>query len=250
MNNDARTLNSLSIIVPAYKAETFIVPSLLNIDKVLRGLVKNYEVICVVDGGADKTFDLASNLAKKTRNIKVVGYSQNRGKGYAVRYGMKLAKGEMVGFIDAGLEIDPKSLKNLIEIQKKENADIVVGSKRHPGSIVQYPVLRQIISGLYYYLVKLLFNPKLSDTQAGIKIFKKGVIKKIIPSLHINGFAFDIEMLIQAKNSGFNEIYEAPIYVKMVDSEKSSTINSWSKLLAASLRMFYDTIGLFFRIGR
>ncbi|OGM15594.1 hypothetical protein A2V56_00190 [Candidatus Woesebacteria bacterium RBG_19FT_COMBO_42_9] len=250
MNNDSGRLHSLSIIVPAYRAEEFIVPSLVKIENVMRGLAESYELICVVDGGVDKTYALAANLAKKSRTIKVAGYSQNRGKGYAVRYGMKLAKGEILGFIDAGLEIDPKSLKNLIEIQKKENADIVVGSKRHPDSIVQYPVLRQIISDVYYYLVKLLFNPKLSDTQAGIKIFKRGVIKKILPGLHIDGFAFDIEMLTQAKNSGFNEIYEAPINVSMVNSEKSSTIDSWSKLLLASLRMFYDTVGLFFRLSR
>ena len=71
-----------------------------------------------------------------------------------------------------------------------------------------------------------------------------------MPKLKVNGFAFDIEMLIQARNSGFNEIYEAPIYVKMANSEKSSTIDSWNKLLFASMRMFYDTLSLFIRLGR
>ena len=240
----------LSIIVPAYKAQDFIVASLSRIDKVVGELAASYEIICVVDGKVDAAYDLVSNLAEKSKTIKVVGYSKNRGKGYAVRYGFKKARADMIGFIDAGPEIDPISLKELIYTFKVKKADIVVGSKRHPKSKVSYPAFRRVISNIYFFLVKFLFNPQVSDTQAGVKIFKKKVINKIMPKLKVNGFAFDIEMLIQARNSGFNEIYEAPIYVKMANFEKSSTIDSWNKLLFASMRMFYDTLSLFIRLGR
>lgn len=250
MSKDVRPLNSISIIVPAYKAEAFIVPSLVEIDKVVRELSKTYELICVVDGVVDDTLKLAKSLAEINPHIRVLGYQKNRGKGYAVRFGMEKARGEVVGFIDAGLEIDPTSLKELIDIFKDKRADIVVGSKRHPKSKVEYPAFRHLISNIYYLFVKLLFSPGVSDTQAGVKIFKKKVLDGIIPKLQIDGFAFDIEMLVQAKVSGFGKVYEAPIKVSMVNSDKSSTINSWTKLLTASLRMFYDTALLFFRIKR
>ena len=248
MKNDIGFLSSLSIIVPAYKAESFIVPSLVEIEKVVREYAKSYEIICVVDGKVDKTYDLANNLAKKSGKIKVLGYQKNRGKGHAVRFGMAKARGEIVGFIDAGLEIDPSSLRELIKVQKNEDADIVVGSKRHPKSRVTYPTIRKIISIFYYYLVKILFNLEISDTQAGVKIFKKKVIETVFPKLRIDGFAFDIEILTLSKLSGFGKIFEAPIYVRMVKTEKSSTLDSMTKVLMASMRMFYDTIYLYLRL--
>ena len=240
----------LSIIIPAYKAESFIVKSVKEVDLVLGRLTNSYEIICVVDGKVDDTFSLVKELTEKNRKIKVLSYKNNRGKGYAVRYGMMKARGKLVGFIDAGLEIDPESIVKLLEVQKKENADIVVGSKRHPNSKVEYPTLRQIISVIYYFLVKILFRPKVTDTQAGVKIFKGSVIKKILPRLHINGFAFDIEVLMQANILGYKKIHEAPIFVKMVKAEKSSTLDTSSKIFSASIKMFIDTVGLFFRLKK
>ena len=240
----------ISMIVPCYKAETFIVSSLTHVDAQMRRLTRDYEIICVVDGKVDNTFDLASNLAKKLRNIRVVSYLKNRGKGYAVRYGMKLAKGKCVGFIDAGGEIDPASLVELVKIFNEKKADIVVGSKRHPNSDIVYPPLRRVFSFVYLYFVKMLFGIKLSDTQAGIKLFRKEAIKKLLPNLRVNGFAFDIEMLTLAKIFGFKGIYEAPIKVRMVKGETASTIGNIWQLVNTSFEMVYDSLKLYSRIQR
>ena len=238
----------ISIIIPVYKGESFIVPSLKKIDSVLRRITRNYELICVIDGNVDKSFELARELAEEYPKIKVFGYKRNRGKGYAVRYGMKKAMGKIVGFTDVGLEIDPKSLVTIIDTFYRNNADVVVGSKRHRDSVVIYPGFRKFVSFIYYYFVKFLFKVKVTDTQAGIKVFKGSVIRKIYPELKINGFAFDIEILALCERHGFTHIYEAPIYVRMIKVGKSSTINSLSRLFVTSLQMFYDTLRLFIRL--
>src|SRR4030042_5958536 len=95
----------LSVIVPAYKQERTIVRDLRQIEKILQQIRYDYEIICVVDGKLDKTFDNAKRI--ESNKLKVVGYESNKGKGHAVRFGMVRARGDLIAFIDAGLEIDP-----------------------------------------------------------------------------------------------------------------------------------------------
>ena len=238
------------MIVPCYKAETFIVSSLTHVDAQMRRLTRDYEIICVIDGIVGDSFAKATNLARNNVNIKVFGYEKNRGKGFAVRYGMKRAKGEIIGFIDAGGEIDPASLVELVKTFDNKKADIVIGSKRHPNSDVVYPFLRRVFSLVYLYFTKVLFGIKLSDTQAGIKLFKKEVIKKLLPRLSVDGFAFDIEILTLANVYGFDKVFEAPIKVRMVQKEKSSTIGNFWQLIHASFEMLADSLKLYSRIQR
>lgn len=231
----------LSIIVPAYRQEKTIRKDLENIDATLRnGLVDyKYEIICVVDGNVDNTQAEAEKV--KSPNIKVVTYEVNKGKGYAVRYGMVRSKGELISFLDAGMDISPKGIMMLMAHMKWYNADVIVGSKRHPVSRVNYPIFRHILSIGYHMGVKLLFSLPLTDTQSGIKIFKRNVLEKVLPRLLVKRYAMDIEMLAVAKHLGFGRIYEAPIEV-MFDSRTS--VISWKVIL----RMLWDTLAVFYRL--
>lgn len=233
--------NFLSVVVPAYKKEISIREDLENIDKVLsEGLQDtDYEIICVVDGYLDKTLEEARKV--RSPHIKVIGYEKNGGKGYAVRFGMSRSKGDLVSFLDAGMDISPASIMMLMAHMQWYNADIVVGSKRHPVSKVNYPLLRHILSIGYHLGVKFLFGLPLTDTQSGIKIFKRQVLEKILPRLLVKRYAMDIEMLAVAKYLGFNRIYEAPVEVTF--SKSTSTI-SWRVVL----RMLWDTLAVFYRL--
>src|SRR5216683_2769253 len=97
------SIKLLSIIVPAYKQEKTIIRDILNIKSILEELGYNYEIIIVIDGMIDTTFQKVSQL--RSRRIKVMGYEKNQGKGHAVRYGMLHANGDIIGFIDAGMDI-------------------------------------------------------------------------------------------------------------------------------------------------
>ena len=231
----------LSLIVPTYKQARTINRDLRNIDKVLKSSLDGvkYEIICVVDGEVDRTY----KEAKKIRNprIKVFSYSQNRGKGYAVRFGMARARGDLISFLDAGMEISPASITMLMAHMQWYNADIIVGSKRHPASRVNYPLRRHIFSIGYHILVKILFGLSVKDTQSGIKVFKRRVVEKVLPRLFVKKYAMDIEILAVANLLGFTRIYEAPIEVKF--NKRTSRIN-WQTIL----RMMIDTLAVFYRL--
>ncbi len=228
----------LSLIIPAYKQERTIKEDLENIDSTLRRglpLEYDYEIICVVDGFLDKTFENAKKL--KIKNLKVLGYEKNLGKGHAVRVGMKEAKGDLISFLDAGMDISPKGIMMLISHMEWYNADIIVGSKRHPVSRVNYPILRHVLSIGYHIGVKSLFGLPLTDTQSGLKIFKRKVVDVILPRLLVKRYAMDIEMLAVAKYLGFNRIYEAPIEVKF---DKRTSNIKWTTIFKMFWEFFID----------
>ncbi len=232
----------LSLIVPAYRQEKTIKEDLENIELTLQKglpLEYDYEIICVIDGFLDKTYQNAKKV--KSNKIRVIGYKDNSGKGHAVRVGMKEAKGDLISFLDAGMDISPKGIMMLMSHMEWYNADIIVGSKRHPVSRVNYPILRHVLSIGYHVGVKVLFGLPLTDTQSGLKIFKRKVIEAILPRLLVKRYAMDIEMLAVAKYLGFNRIYEAPIEVKF--DNRTSHIK-WTTIF----KMFWDTSAVFYRL--
>ncbi len=233
----------LSVIVPAYKERT-IKRDLEDIDNTLReGLPEdyNYEIICVVDGSPDDTEEQARKV--KSPKVKVLSYEKNMGKGFAVRYGIEHSKGELVSFLDAGREIHSRGIMMLMAHMDWYNADIIVGSKMHPVSQVKYPIIRRILSLGYYLITKILLRVAVRDTQSGLKIFKRKVLEKILPKLHVQRYAMDVEMLALAEYFGFRRIFEAPVEIQY--NFKSLTHASTLKDI---LRMFWDTFFVFYRL--
>jgi glycosyltransferase involved in cell wall biosynthesis len=200
----------LSVIIPVYKQEKIIKKDLQKIDKTLKQIRYDYEIIAVVDGKSiDKSFREIKKL--KLQNLKVFGYKNNHGKGYAVRYGMARTKGDYIAFIDSGMEIDPNGISLVLEHMEWYNADIIVASKQHPASQVNYPFDRKIISFGAHLISKFLLGINVHDTQTGLKIFKRRVLIKVLPRLLVKNYAFDLEILSVANKLGFTKIYEAPI---------------------------------------
>jgi len=230
-----------SVVIPAYKQERTIVRDLKKIKEVLEDVRYDYEIVVVVDGMVDKTFKNAKKV--KSNKIKVVGYQKNKGKGHAVRYGMARSKGDLVVFIDAGMDIKPQGIPMLLEHMLWYESDVIVGSIRHSASKVRgYPFKRKIYSFGYHTLTKYLFGLHITDSQRGLKIFKRKVLEKVLPRLLVKEFAFDIEMLSVARRLGFEKIHDGPVEMdarKMrYSSIKSSTVFS----------MLRDTLAVFYRL--
>lgn len=239
MGREAKKL--LSVIVPAYKQEKTIQEDLTRLESVLRKIRYDYEIICVVDGKVDRTFQQAKRV--KSPKIRVIGYEKNHGKGYAVRYGMAQSKGDIVAFIDAGMDIDARGLPLLLEHMIWYDADVIVGSIRHSASKVYgYPLKRKIYSIGYHLLTKILFGLKVTDSQRGLKLFKREVLEKVLPRLLIKEFAFDIEMLAVAKRLGFEKIHDGPVEMD-ASKFKYSSIRS-----STVLSMLVDTLAVFYRL--
>jgi len=105
--------NLVSLIIPAYKQEKTIVEDLMQIKGALDQLRYDYEMIVIIDGKVDKTFEKAKKF--ESSKVRIFGYDTNHGKGYAIRYGMERAKGKIIGFIDSGMDLDPNGLSILLE---------------------------------------------------------------------------------------------------------------------------------------
>jgi len=235
----------VSIIVPAYKQEKSILTDLENISNVMSKTRWDYEVICVVDGNLDKTYENAS----KTIDPKIIvcGYDQNKGKGYAVRYGMAKSDGDFIAFIDAGMDINPNGISLILEHMIWYDADIIVASKRHSASKVHYPFVRKIYSLIYQILVRILFNLRVRDTQVGLKVFKRAVLEKVLPRLIVKKFAFDIEILAVSNYLGFNKIFDAPVEIKL--DIFNSSFNPAKVIFNKHIwQMIFDTIAVFYRM--
>ncbi|RJQ25249.1 glycosyltransferase [Candidatus Parcubacteria bacterium] len=232
----------ISLIIPTYKQEQTIVKDLLRIKNVMDQLRYDYEMIIVVDGKVDKTYKKVKRI--ESSKIRVFGYEHNHGKGHAIRFGMARAKGEIIAFIDSGMDINPNGISMLLEHFEWYSADIIIGSKLHPVSKVEYPLVRRILSWGYRFLVGTLFGLTVKDTQVGIKFFRREVLEKVLPRLLVKTYAFDIEVLAVANYLGYKRIYEAPIELDFGGMSSITTKNFW----AVVLNMLIDTLAVFYRL--
>ena len=196
--------------------------------------------IIVNDGSTDNTQREALKFRK--RNVMVVGYSKNAGKGNAILCGMAHASGNYVIFLDSDLEIGPAYAFDLLSTAAASGAGVAILSKNHPLSSTNFPAYRKFLSRGYYMFAKILFRIPVSDTQTGCKVFRADVLGQVAGFLAAKRFCFDLELLAYVNMLG-HAIIEKPIDV-VFRREKSRIRTS------SVLEMFADTILIFFRYHR
>lgn len=228
----------ISLVVPSFKQASTIRRDLRILDNVLQSLHITYEIILVIDGDIDGTSDIVRST-EDLRHVHIETLPHNHGKGYALKHGFSLATGDIVGFIDAGGDIDYECIRIMVDLMNFSHADIVIGSKRHELSIIEYPLMRRIYSMGYQMINQALFHLHVRDTQVGVKLFRHEVISTILPHIQINRFAFDLELLVLARIFKYGHIVESPVRIRHAFS---STINIFS-----ALQTLADTLYLYFR---
>jgi len=184
--------NGVSVIIPAYNAEDKIVKTLMKVEEILDRTVQDYDIIVVNDGSKDETKKVVRSYAEADPRIKLVSYVQNVGKGYALRKGTLEADKDIIIFLDSDSEIDSDHIGAYVKAL--EDYDMVIASKRSPYSEYRAPIMRKILSASFNILVKLLVGIKYSDTQAGLKAFKRDAFEKIMRMGLVKRFAFDVEL--------------------------------------------------------
>lgn len=232
-----------SLIIPVYKQEKTIKHDIEEVLSILSETHTNFEIIPVIDGALDRSFSEAKKVADP--RVRPVGYQTNHGKGYAVRYGFSQARGDFIGFKDAGPDLKARALPVMLAQFEFQQADIVIGSKRHPDSKGKYPFIRKILSWGYQKFTKLLFGLDVTDTQVGMKIYKRKVLEDVLPRLLVKKFAFDIEILAVAYHLGYRKIYEAPVEIDLFSGVSSI---SWVKMFPVISNMLKDTLAVFYRL--
>ncbi|HBG47733.1 MAG TPA: UDP-glucose:dolichyl-phosphate glucosyltransferase [Deltaproteobacteria bacterium] len=232
----------ISVIMPAYNEGHHIYENLKETHSVFSRTGRDFELVLVDDGSADSTFFQARRAALEFGNIIPVRIAVNMGKGSALKEGFKHAQGDYVIFLDADLDLHPLQIKGLLRAMRDSRSDVIIGSKHHPASRLDYPLPRKIMSRAYAAALKALFGLPLRDTQTGLKIFTHAALKKAFPKVICRRYAFDIELLAHAHEAGF-KVTEAPVVLSFRRQM------SWGRIKAADVaRMALDTLAIFLRL--
>ncbi len=220
----------LSVIIPCYNEGKCIKENVLKVDNFLKTILtkEDYEIIAVSDGSKDDTLSIIESI----KEIKGIGYTENKGKGGAVKYGIEHALGDYILFMDADLSTDLSAIKDVLTNINKYNA--IIGSRHHKKSniIKKQPFSRVFIGWCCRKLVNLKFHFHLTDTQCGFKAFKTSFAKKMIKKQTINGFAFDVEYLYIAYLNK-QSLLEIPV---TWSNDEGSTVSP----IKSSIRFFKD----------
>ena len=203
----------LSVIIPAYNEEKRLPKTLRDIDKYL--MTQNYEseIIVVSDGSTDRTVEIVKELMSEIKNLKILDFKENFGKGFGVKEGMLKAEGKYRLFTDADNSTSIDQIEKMWPFFE-QGFDVVIGSRDIKGAILDPPqpwqrrltgeafkIIRKIIVGLW----------EIEDTQCGFKAFTERAAKDIFTKVKILRFAFDPEILLIAKKLGY-KIKEIPVY--------------------------------------
>ncbi len=223
----------ISVVIPAYNEEELIEKTLSTYLDFLDENFKSYEFIVVNDGSTDSTVD----IVKRFKEVILISYSQNRGKGYAVKRGILRATGDYIFFTDADLSFSPLNILSAMNIFKVSNTCGVIGVRKNKNH--DYPFFRRVASDVFSHIVQFLLKTKVCDTQCGFKAFDKKTAKLLFSMSHLTNWGFDFEIIYLSEQLG-KTIKELPLSFVHHKKEKSN-------VLLNSFSMLKDVISLKFR---
>jgi dolichyl-phosphate beta-glucosyltransferase len=194
----------ISIVIPAHN-EADEIGGLLEAFSAFAGV----ELIVAEDASTDGTLDIVREFVSRNDNVVLTSSRTLSGKGAAVKRGLALAKGDVLGFIDGDGSIHPRDFMR-VAAAINDGADLAVGSRNLPASVIlrPQPLSRRFLGSIYGLLARALLGTDLKDFQCGCKAFRRGVWTA--PSVSCEGFAFDAELIARAHKQGFT-IVEVPI---------------------------------------
>ncbi|MBI2483978.1 glycosyltransferase family 2 protein [Candidatus Uhrbacteria bacterium] len=204
-------MKMLSIILPTYNEEKNIEHTVTSIAEYCGAKQYPYEIIIIDDGSTDGTYRLACILGEKNNSVSILQHETNRGKGAAVRTGMAVANGEILIFLDADGSTKISELDVCVPFLS-QGYGVVIGSRYMEQSMVvrKQPPARIMIGRLGNMLIRFLLLPGIVDTQCGFKVFTKHGAHEIFSRQTIEGWGFDMEILVIARLLGLR-IKELPV---------------------------------------
>ena len=227
----------LSLVLPAYNEARRLPPTLDRLAEFARGCAFSLEVLIVVEHSTDGTLEIASRFAAGEANFHVIDNKVQRGKGYAVRSGMLRARGEHVFYMDADLSVPLAAVHEFLRhFEENAGAQILIGNRQHARSLIsrrQSP-LRERMGKVFNGILQRLALSGMHDTQCGFKAFRASACREIFRRQTLDGFAFDVEVLLLAERLGYR-IDDLP--VEWINSPESKV-----NIVSDSLLMLRDTL--------
>jgi dolichyl-phosphate beta-glucosyltransferase len=212
------SLPHLSVVVPAYNEDARIRPSLERLAEYYGAQEYPWDITIVSDGSKDQTNAIVEDFVKDHPKFRLLAYTPNRGKGYAVRKGILEAPGEWILFCDADLATPQEETEKLLE-HMHDGAEVAIGSRplRDSKLEVRQPWYREFLGRCF-------------------KMFTRKAAQDIFARCKLDGFSFDFEALMIARDLGYR-IDEVPI--RWAHQEGSKVV-----LLRDGPRMLRDLVKL------
>ncbi len=229
---------NVSIVLPAYEAAEQVGKAVREVRASLTAIspaLDRFEIIVVNDGSTDDT----SLAAVKAGADRVINLASNMGKGAAVRAGMLAATGNIRIFTDVDLSYPPSQLETVINrlaagdsagasADMDAPADVVVGNRRHNDTVWLNSASRTRAFGsrLFNLAARVVLLGNYRDTQCGLKGFTAAATEAIFPQCHVDGFAFDVEVLYLAEQNQMN-VVDVPV---VIENTADSTVRLVSQV--------------------
>ena len=196
---------TVDVIVPSYNEHEVVAKCVKRIVDEFRDSNYDARIVVVLDGPDERA--ISSLLALEIQSLKIIRLAINRGKGEALRSGIKVSEAAYIAFIDADLDIHPGALlAGLGLLQTNASAVCAYGSKVHPDSTVEYPRLRRLLSWAFRVFQRIFLKIDVSDTQTGLKVFRSKELKEVLEYSRETGFLFDLELLMHLSRRNYRLI--------------------------------------------
>ena len=221
----------ISIVLPAYNESRGIATSLKRLSDHLDAHRQPWEIVVVDDGSEDDTYRIATGIASGDERITVTRHEVNRGKGAAVGTGARLARGALLLVTDVDLSYGLEDLHATAALlQKSTGPDMVSGDRRHPESRMDlalsalgHVLRRQALSAAFNLTVRLFYRLHWSDTQCGLKGFRRDAALRILERVRTAGFLADIEMFLIAERLGLR-IERIPVHLTYLSTDSTVSV--------------------------
>lgn len=223
--------------MPAFDEEARLPAALARMREHYGEQAYSWEIVVVSDGSTDGTNAYVEGVSAEEPRVKLLAYSPNRGKGHAVRTGMLAAEGDLLLFCDAdGATPQEETAKLLRAINA--GADVAIGSRplKESALEVRQPWYRELAGRAFNKAVQILGIRGIDDTQCGFKIFRRDVGRDVFARCKTDGFGFDFEALMIARDLGY-EIAEVPVRWRHQEGSKVSLVRDGVRMLRDLIRL-------------
>lgn len=235
-------IRSISIVFPCYNEASRLKYTFNDIKKFQEKKITNdFEIIFVNDGSSDNTFQILKKYknenAKLNKKIKIISYQNNKGKGYALKKGIMIAKYDWILTLDTDISVSITQLSEWIK-HKQINKEkfIYFGSRNLIDSKIKFKMYRKLMGLIFITIIKIFFNINLSDTQCGFKLYRKDIARKLFSNLKMLDFTHDIEIVLISKKKGYR-IKELPVNWIHKKGSKISVFKDSIKMFISLLKM-------------
>lgn len=226
----------ITLLLPMYNESNIIKDTLTTVSAYMKKEFSDgYEILVVNDGSRDGCADTVRGFPDPC--VRLISYEENRGKGYAIRCGVKEALGEVIMFTDCDLAYGTEVIREFYDALGESGAGVAVGSRpKHKDGYAGYTPMRKLVSRTYLWVLRLFGGLHLSDSQCGCKAFTARAAKEIFSRCEVDRFAFDMEAIMLAERLGISFI-EIPVTVKNHGESKVSVLRDTPKMLRDLLKM-------------